>query len=79
VCACVCVGVCTFCCYDFHQSVSSMLIDNKCVFALCKYSSGKGLVTNVNNKKEKKERFNEVLFILSVFLVFIWLFKTVSL
>lgn len=36
-------------------------------FALCKYSTGKGLVTNVNkkakqNKTNKKKRFNEVLF-----------------
>lgn len=27
-----------------------MLIDSECVFALCKYSTSKGLVTNVNRK-----------------------------
>lgn len=29
-----------------------MFIDSKCVFALCKYSTSKGLVTNVNKKND---------------------------
>lgn len=37
-----------------------MLIDCECVFALCKYSTSRGLVTNVN--RGKKQRFSEVLF-----------------
>lgn len=54
------------CCYDFHQSVWSMW-SGRSVFLhyVNTVSSGKGLVTNVNKRKNKKTtklRFNEELF-----------------
>lgn len=33
-----------------------MLFDSKCGFALCKYSTGLGLVTNVNKKNKTKAK-----------------------
>lgn len=68
-------------CVDIFFGMTSIKVFKVCYltanvfFALCKYSTGKGLVTNVN--KEKKMVQWSTFF--SVFLIFTWIFKMVSL